>query len=178
MTASDNILQKIYRRWKRKPRRGIKRTLPIELVLQGVVRSWIGSVRTPRNYQRLDAIDSICSDVDEPNATRSTHPFVTISNVISCIDLGNVELNHSRNVCAVDNGIDSSDCHCGHYFLDWKDQCCSTRDMVDQCEFCAISDAGHDTLKYFSLRSDRKRDLRNNYLCAISRSHKIEQHCD
>ena len=123
-------------------------------------------------------IDPIRSNVNEANAARGAHPFVTISDVVGCIDFGDVERDHSRYMGPIHKGINPTRRQCGNQFFDRKYNCGSTWNMVDQGEFGAIGGASHNTLKYLSLGHDWKWNFRYDHFCTISCSHKIEQHLD
>ncbi len=109
--------------------------------------------------RRNDAILQVPADVQERRSLRRAHPFVAVARVVGGTDALDVEIDHARRVCAVDEGLDPSIVQGGDDSMNGKDEGGRARHVIDDGEACAWSAGGHDGVDDLVLGFDGKGDL-------------------
>ena len=138
---------------------------PLELFLEaGDTVEWLG--RAMAYDQRVHRCLEVAPDVKEARAFGATHPLVAVAGIPGRSNGGDIEVEHARDVGAVDECFDASFGQFVHKVGDGEDECCRAGDMVEHGDLCPgryrREDRGNDVLLAFQ----GKRHTRDDNLCA------------
>src|SRR5436853_4663360 len=89
-------------------------------------------------------MDPIGSNMEKADSAWRTHPFVTIGSIVCSVDIFQIQIDHSRRVCAVDEGIDIVRIKGGDDFLDGKYASGTAWYVINDCEASSRRDMSQD----------------------------------